>query len=207
MKLLPSKDDKEVILDLFDIKPRAQTLQPHQAFHPIIIDILRKTVPKNSNLDSEEIATIIGIYSTQYHPNHNYDFFKQLHKAPNQRTARLVFKAIVSWEFRRAEHSDAQKAIDCILKNTEKDLVLKQWILDKLDHGVFAFLRKTIMKAIPRMFKSDAFLNFCDVCKAGFGIFMFYVDLVKDFAAVVLFDHMSSNILVCNHNLLFMFSM
>ena len=104
-------------------------------------------------------------------------------------------------------HADAQKAIDCILKNTEKDLVLKQWILDKLDHGVFAFLRKTIMKAIPRMFKSNAFLNFCDVCKAGFGIFMFYVDLVKDFAAVVLFDHMSSNILVCNHNLLFMFSM
>ena len=69
--------------------------------------------------------------------------------------------------------------------------------------SLLAFLRKTVMKAIPRMFKSDAFLNFCDVCKASCEIMMFYVDLVKDFAAVVLFDHMSSNILVSKIHLLF----
>ena len=187
-------DNAGVEMEMLDRNNDSGT--PQLIFHPIIIQMLNKKINNESTLDPEEILTIIGIYSTLYHPHSCSTFFKQLQHAPNQKSAKTVFRAIKSWEFRRADHSSDAEAMDCIISNLEQDLELKQWILDVLDDGLFSKLKRKLLSIVPGFLKTNSFLNFMDLCQTFIRIIMFYVDLVKDYAAFILFDHMTSEILV-----------
>ena len=73
----PAIRPNETELDAHDDESDSSLLY-QLIFHQVVIDIIKKSIPKNCTLDPEEVSTIIGIYATQYHPNsRNVIFFKQ----------------------------------------------------------------------------------------------------------------------------------
>ena len=157
------------------------------------MDALHDTTQR---FDAEDISRIVSVYSTQYHPNSTAIFFKQLQYAPNQETVLKIVKAIGSWEFTSTGHGSKKEAVECILKNTEDDLELRQWILGHLDGGFLYRMKKKLIFMVPDKFKSARVIKCFGLIKAAIRVFSFYLDLIKDYAAVVLFHHMSSSILV-----------
>ena len=162
--------------------------------------MLCKKIPEDGTLDPEESLTLIGIYESQYHPDPSISryFFKQLQHAPNQRTARMIFTAILNWEIRRAGHRRKKQAIDCILNTSRGDIELKKWLLDVLDWGALSNTKETIKNRFPKGPRFDRMETRLDFMKSAGLIIMFYWDLLKDVATFALFNHMSLNILVTN---------
>ena len=176
-------------LELTSLNKDAQT--PSLTFSPTLVDVLNQEIPENGVIAPQDVASVIRIYESQYHPSSSNQFFKILMHSPNVKQAKAVFDTIVNWE-----KSSGHSTIDGIVKNPDTDMELKKWILDMLDFGFFSMLKQKILGIIPDIFKTNKFLTIVSFVKAAFQTVMFYWDIFKDFATYAIFNHMSTNILV-----------
>ena len=168
------------------------SFRPQFEFHEVLISLLSKELPPGTVLDPEEESTIIGIYSTIYHPHDQTDlFFYQLKNCPNEAVAELVLDMIISWEIRRSDHTSKKEAMDCIMKNVSKDIELKNWVLEKVDRGFLHKMKQRLFYVIP----DSCFYSF-DLISVAISTLFFYWDIVKDVITYILLNHISSKILV-----------
>ena len=198
------EESKPINLELTAIVD--DVLPSNTSFNPILMNILSKDIPEEGSLDPEEASTLIGIYKSHYHPAKSNKFFKQLKYAPNQKTAKMIFNAVMNWEIRRSDHESKKDAINCILNAANDDIELKQWLPNALDRGFLSNLKEKIMHILPIGIFTSKVLTRLDFLKSTVFTFTFYWDVLKDVATFALFNHMSVNILVSIYSILRIFS-
>ena len=197
------EETKPTNLELFAIVDKF--LPSNISFNPILLNILSKDIPDEGSLDPEEASTLIGIYKSHYHPAQSNKFFRQLKYAPNQKTTRMIFNAVMNWEIRRSDHESKNDAINCILNAANDDIELKKWLLSALDRGFLSNLKEKIMDILPIGIFTSKVLTRLDFLKSTVFTFTFYWDVLKDVATFALFNHMSVNILVSIYSISRMF--
>ena len=175
------------------------TFHQQKEFHHVLINILSKDLPPGSILDPEEGSTLIGIYSAIYHDNFQTNlFFDQLRYCPNEAITESVLDMIISWEIRRAGHTSKKEAIDCVMRNVSEDIELKNWILERLDRGTLYKFKQFVFSVVPeKFFWTGRMLG------AVYGTLLFYWDVMKDAVTYLLFNHISSKIMVSKLKLVY----
>ena len=177
-------------------------------FNKELIKIFQKQLLKLENFDHNEISYIKKSYQIHHDDAQTSLFFEHLRNAGgNTRTIETIVDLVNGLEIEFHGGKEI-RAIECFMKQTKSPLI-KNWLINYLDRGIFYKIRKTICSLENFAFicfgsaHNGLLSDYVDTIKliwsstfAIITIVLFYFDFYKDVMLFSIFNHIWAEILV-----------